>query len=80
MFHDLSESKAFGPSLRATKPFYPEMGSREAEWLARLLSDLKVRGSIPGSNPLYSCHCDTVTYKLLKFIFTVYNPVFRMRR
>ena len=27
-----------------------------AEWLARLLSDQKVRGSIPGSNPLCSCH------------------------
>ena len=28
-----------------------------AEWLARLLSDQKVQGSIPGSNHLCSCHC-----------------------
>ena len=32
-------------------------GSRMAEWLARLLSDQKVWDSIPGSNPLCSCHC-----------------------
>ena len=28
-----------------------------AEWLGRLLTDQKVRGSIPGTNSLCSCHC-----------------------
>ena len=60
----------------------PNVRSRMAEWLRRLTLDQKVRGSIPGSTLCAAVFVviQTVTYKLLKFIFTVYCPVFRMRR
>ena len=55
------------------------------ERLGSLLSDLKVRGSIPGSNLLCSCHnggsnIHIQAHEVNTIIFTVYRPVFRMRR
>ena len=53
-----------------------------AEWLTRLPLDQKVRGSIPAATLCAAVLevAQTITHKLLKFIFTVYHPVFRMRR
>ena len=54
---DLSLFLSLPLSLSPPLSLSLSLGSRMAEWLARLLSDQKVRGSIPGSNPLCSCHC-----------------------